>query len=87
MTTETLTINGYEKNTFCAHCGRKLVHAIVTSELGEIGATCFVSLIRAKPRAGYAGGYKPTSAGVIDLAKMKEFQPDRIAGPLRWERT
>ena len=81
----TITIQGYEKDTVCAHCGRKLVHAIVTPELGEIGAACFVSLIRAKPRAGYAGGYKPTAAGVIDLAKMKEFRPSRIHGSLSWD--
>lgn len=86
MTNETLTIQGYEKNTFCAHCGRKLVHAVVTPELGEIGAACFVSMIAAKPRAGYAGGYKPTPAGILDLAKTKEFSPSRINGPLSWAR-
>lgn len=63
----TITIQGYDRECTCDHCGRPLKLGVQTSELGVIGADCFVKLI-ASDRKRYSGNGKPGSARVREYA-------------------
>lgn len=72
---QTLTITGYDQDDCCSHCGRKLVHCVKTSELGIIGADCFVKLV-APNRKKYSGNGKPTASIVREMALIRERYSD-----------
>lgn len=71
-----LTIEGYQTECTCAHCGRPLKVGIVTCEQGTIGADCFVKLI-ARNTKRYSGNGKPSAEMVkqyaIILSKGLEY--------------
>lgn len=67
----TLTITGYEHDTNCEHCGRKLVHGIEINNGLIVGATCFDKLLT-KARLYQGKKYRIGSENVIRLAKIAE---------------
>ncbi|MBR8475805.1 hypothetical protein [Burkholderia cenocepacia] len=63
----TITINGYEQDCNCEHCGRPLKLGVVTDAKGTIGADCFVKLI-ARNTKRYSGNGKPGAERVREYA-------------------
>lgn len=76
MTEARLTcIAGYAQIERCEHCNRRMRHGIKTTTHGNIGADCFVMLIKADKQR-FSGNGKPSPTMVRDYAKMREFRND-----------
>lgn len=71
-----ICINGYDQPDNCEHCGKHLIHGVVTNTHGVIGADCFIKLIKADKKR-FSGNGKPTASMVRDFAKMREKRSDK----------
>jgi hypothetical protein len=63
----TLTIDGFNRECECQHCGRPLKLGVTTVERGTIGADCFVRLIDRNTKR-YSGNGKPSAERVKEYA-------------------
>lgn len=63
----TITIQGYERECNCDHCGRPLKLGVQVSTYGVIGADCFRKLIKPN-RTRYNGNGIPSADWVKQLA-------------------
>lgn len=69
-----ITINGYESNCICEHCGRKLTHGIKMEQDGfikTVGAACFLNDIT-RPQTYNGKEYKLSTKEIINKAKWLE---------------
>jgi hypothetical protein len=69
----TITINGFEQECSCDHCGRPLKLGVQTTALGTVGADCFVRLI-ARNTKRYRSG-KPSADMVRQYAIIASKGP------------
>ena len=66
-------INGYSKNGFCDHCGRKLKHVIHIKDenncVFEVGATCFSNEI-VEPKTYQGKKFRTPKDTVVKMAML-----------------
>lgn len=63
------TIQGYETECFCDHCGRSLKHGIILSDGRTVGATCLDKKLT-KPLEHNGKKYRLGSEYIIKCAKV-----------------
>ena len=71
-----ICIQGYDQPDNCEHCGKRLIHGVVTNTHGVIGADCFVKLIKADKKR-FSGNGKPTPSMIRDFARLREKCSDK----------
>ena len=68
----TLTITGYDTDTVCECCGKKLVHGIRLADGRTVGAQCFNKVLT-KPLSYSGKSYRVGAENIIRRAKVREF--------------
>ena len=68
----TLTITGYDTDTVCECCGKKLVHGIRLADGRTVGAQCFNKVLT-KPLTYSGKTYRLGAEGIIKYAKVAEY--------------
>ena len=74
----TLTITGYDTDTVCECCGKKLVHGIRLADGRTVGAQCF-NRVLTKPLTYSGKTYRVGAENIIRRAKVREFYSSAIA--------
>lgn len=65
-------ITGYDREGYCDHCGRPLVHVVRLSDGRGVGATCFAKKL-VKPRRYNGKLNREHPSSILDLARAMEF--------------
>jgi hypothetical protein len=68
----TLTITGYDNDTVCECCGKKLVHGIRLADGRVVGAQCFNKVLT-KPLSYGGKNYRVGAENIIRRAKARQF--------------
>lgn len=76
--TATLTITGYDTDTVCECCGKKLVHGIRLADGRTVGAQCF-NRVLTKPLTYSGKTYRVGAENIIRRAKVREFYSSVVA--------
>ena len=74
-----IAIVGYEQDTSCDHCKRKLVHGIRLSDGRVVGATCLDQKLT-MPKVCQGKKYRLGTDLIIKAAKVVEWKP-----PSAWD--
>lgn len=74
-----IEIVGYEQDTLCAHCNRKLKHGIVLSDGRTVGATCLDKQLT-EPKQYQGKKFRLGSELIINAAKVVQFKDPRSWG-------
>lgn len=69
----TITITGYEQDTKCEHCGRKLVHGIIISDGRVVGATCLDKKLT-KAKIYHGKKYRLGAELIVKAAKVVQWK-------------
>ena len=75
----TLRITGYDTDTVCECCGKKLVHGIRLSDGRAVGAQCF-SKVLTKPKTYSGKTYRLGAEKIIEYAKAAQYYTPAEAG-------
>lgn len=75
----TLTITGYDTDTVCECCGKKLVHGIRLADGRTVGAQCFNKVLT-KPLTYSGKTYRLGAENIIKYAKVTENYTPGEAG-------
>lgn len=70
--TATLTIAGYETDTVCECCGKKLIHGIRLADGRTVGAQCFNKVLT-KPLSYGGKTYRVGAENIVRRAKVRQF--------------
>ena len=71
---EQLVITGYERDSNCEHCGRRLRHGIRLHDGRVVGATCLDKKLT-KPRKYQGKAYRFGPEYIIRIAKVVQNHP------------
>lgn len=70
------SIEGYSKNGFCEHCGRRLKHVIhIKDEVNavyEVGAICFANEI-ANPKTYQGKKFRTQHESIVKMARLMDL--------------